>query len=354
MTNALFRTASALGLCFFLALIAPRCAAAILYVSPLGSDDNSGSIASPYKTIQAAVNNASSGDTIALAYAIYQGNGNRDIDFAGKSLSIISRGGPGKAIIDCQGTQQEVHRAFYLHSKEANVVFDGLTIKNSTDNGAIKIDHSCSVKLNKCAFRDNTGCAIVNAGTLTLGDCTFLSNPSSGLGNAGTATLTGCTFSDNTDSGDSVSNYIGCTVTLINCIFTGNTTSNISDGSGGVYNGGTATLIGCKFTGNTSNGIGSGGVDNGISATITLTGCAFIDNTSKGNGSGGFCNRGVTATLTDCIFTGNTSNGGGGGFCNGGRATLTNCVVSGNTTTHGNGEEYLIMALLSSVLAAFQ
>ena len=83
------RPALILGALLLCALTLPV-RAATLYVSPVGSDDNSVAIASPYKTIQAAVNNASSGDTIALAYAIYQGNGNRDIDFAGKSLSIVS------------------------------------------------------------------------------------------------------------------------------------------------------------------------------------------------------------------------------------------------------------------------
>ena len=58
-----------LALCALLCALAPPGRAATLYVSPNGSDDNSGAIASPYKTIQAAVNNASTGDTIALAYA---------------------------------------------------------------------------------------------------------------------------------------------------------------------------------------------------------------------------------------------------------------------------------------------
>ena len=329
-TFASVRPLPALVLCALLlcALTLPV-RAATLYVSPVGSDDNSGAIGSPYKTIRAAVNNASSGDTIALAYAIYQGNGNRDIDFAGKSLSVVSQSGPGKAIIDCQGTQHEPHRAFYFHSKESDVLLDGLTIKNSTDSGAINIIGNCVVKLNKCGFRDNSGDCIINDGKATLTDCLFLSNPSRVMINGGnsTASLTNCVFQGNTNSrldNDGMA-------TLTACMFMDN------HGTGGIFNevSGTLILTDCMFSGNTSGGNG-GGVFNG--GTASLTACVFRGNSCERGGGGGFAND-RTATLTACTFSGNSCHDwyGGGGVYNGGSVMLSNCILSANVSTNSNG-----------------
>ena len=335
LTHPLFRRIPALGLSVLFALIASHCAAATLYVSPLGSDDNSGTVAAPYKTIKAAVDNAASGDTISLAYAIYQGNGNRDIDFAGKSLSIVSQSGRGKAILDCQGTEQEPHRAFYFHSKEKNILLDGLTIKNTrmqNMQGGIDIDQGCTVKLHQCGFRDNTSGCVYNNGTVTFIDCLFLSNPRGGcVQNGGTVTLTDCTFTSNNDG--SVHN--GGTATLTGCTFNANTSGN-GDG-GGVSSTGTAALTGCTFSGNSTSHDGGGGGLYADMGTVTLSRCTFSGNNSGRFGGGGAFNRASTVTLTDCTFTDNTSSGDGGGFNNNDIATVSNCIISGNTTTNGNG-----------------
>ncbi len=333
LTFAPVRPLPALILCALLlcALTLPV-RAATLYVSPKGSDDNSGAIASPYKTIQAAVNNASTGDTIALAYAIYQGNGNRDIDFAGKSLSIVSQSGPGKAIIDCQGTQEAQHYAFNFHSKEKNILLDGLTIKNGNSQAAVRVG-DCTIKLNKCGFRDNTGGCVFNGGTATLTDCLFLSNSNGCVSNRGAATLTGCTFTNNKSeySGGAVLNGNGCTAMLTGCTFT----NNKSEYGGGVNNAGTATLIDCTFASNICGSYG-GGMNNGGTATVVK--CAFIGNTSNGSG-GGVENENLfgpgVLIVTGCTFTDNTSDR-GGGISNRSSLILTNCIISSNTAT-GNG-----------------
>lgn len=174
------RTLCALTLCaLLLCALTGSVRAATLYVSPQGSDDNSGTLAAPYKTIQAAVNNASTGDTLDLAEGTYQGSGNRDIDFEEKGLSVLSSAGPGKVIIDCQGTQNESHDAFSFSSgkKEIRIVLNGLTIENSNNiGGTVSVDGRCTIKINKCTFRDNVGGSIVNNGATTLTNCTFTGN----------------------------------------------------------------------------------------------------------------------------------------------------------------------------------
>jgi len=55
-----------------------------------------------YTTIQAAIDDASDGDTIWIADGQYSGGGNFDIDFKGKAVTVKSENGPQNCIIDCQ------------------------------------------------------------------------------------------------------------------------------------------------------------------------------------------------------------------------------------------------------------
>jgi hypothetical protein len=74
-----------------------------ILVSPSGNDATAdGSVGRPFKTIQAAINAAQSGDTILLASGTYTGAGNRDLSISGKSLNILSQAGPDQTIVDAQ------------------------------------------------------------------------------------------------------------------------------------------------------------------------------------------------------------------------------------------------------------
>src|SRR5262245_23409555 len=69
-----------------------------------------------YPTIAAAIEAAHNGDRIVVADGVYTGNGNRDLDFAGKRIRLRSENGPENCIIDCQASQADPHRAFRFHS----------------------------------------------------------------------------------------------------------------------------------------------------------------------------------------------------------------------------------------------
>ncbi|MBN2169931.1 MAG: hypothetical protein JW819_01265 [Candidatus Krumholzibacteriota bacterium] len=89
MTHAIRRTVLMLILCL---LAGPRPAWSGTLCVPGGQ---------PH--LRAALARALAGDTILVAPGIYQGPGNRDLDFGGKDLVLIGAGGAAATVIDCEG-----------------------------------------------------------------------------------------------------------------------------------------------------------------------------------------------------------------------------------------------------------
>ena len=84
-----------------------------------------------YPTIQAGIDAAVNRDTVLVADGTYTGPGNKDIDFTGKAIVVMSENGANNCVIDCQNHA----RGFYFHSYEtSNSVVDGFTIINGLVN----------------------------------------------------------------------------------------------------------------------------------------------------------------------------------------------------------------------------
>ncbi len=99
--------------------------------------------------IQAAIDSCASGDTVLAAPGTYTGAGNRDIDFTGKAIVVMSLSGPGVTIVDCGGSAGDYHRGFYFHSGEDTTsVLQGFTIRNGyADEGGAICCHASSPKM---------------------------------------------------------------------------------------------------------------------------------------------------------------------------------------------------------------
>ena len=113
----------------------------------------------PKATIQAAVDAAAPGDLVVVADGVYTGDGNGDIDFGGKAITVRSANGPAQCVIDCQGSESDPHRAFHFHSGElsdSQVV--GFTIQGgyALAGGGILCDDS-SPTLSKIILSGNVG-----------------------------------------------------------------------------------------------------------------------------------------------------------------------------------------------------
>ena len=98
--------------------------AATYYVSPSGSDSGSGSQSSPFQTIQHAVNNVSSGDTVMVEDGTYPafeiGTSSITVKSQNKWGAVISAGGASFGILIDSGTSNvnienfKVQNAYYI------------------------------------------------------------------------------------------------------------------------------------------------------------------------------------------------------------------------------------------------
>jgi hypothetical protein len=229
-----------------------------------------------FRTIQNAIDSAENGDTIIIPVGIYMGEGNRDLDFKGKAITLrsIDPNDPevvAATVINCQGTESQPYRGFYFHNNEtSDSVLNGFTIINGykTTGGAIRCKNSSPTIIN-CVFADNSasltggGIANVKNSTPTLINCIFQNNSSNWIAGA-------------------IRNHTSSPL-LINCLFIDNSAVTAGGAMQNENNRSNPTLINCTFSGNNSSGNWGGGIYNGNSNTTPiLTNCIFWGNSDGG------------------------------------------------------------------------
>jgi len=297
-----------------------------------------------FTTIQASINDANNGDVVVVPSGIYSGLGNRDIDFQGKAITLISEEGPGTCIIDCEEKGRGFH---FRHGEGAGSVIDGITVRNGRGvyGGAILCEKSTPTIAN-CNFETNEaerfGGAIYGcAGSII--NCGFGFNTGRICGGAVSdchGSIADCAFVDNVGSAFGGALY-NCGGDISGCIVMGNRTNTFDGGGFFLCNG---SIRNCYISDNSAGG-GGGGISgcDGI-----ITNCIVVNNSSahyyRDYGGGGLA--GCRGVVRNCTIVGNKvtgsgskvfgcisedgSNGGGGVWCYGGHSTLVNCIVWGN------------------------
>ncbi len=261
-------------------------------------------------TLQAAIDGATSGDTIEIAPAICAEN-----IVIGKDLTITG-GGAGSTILDGGFVGPVV-----TIDPGATVTIVGVTIRSgSSTNGG----------------------GVVNHGTLTIASSTVSQNAASEDGaaiynNGGSLTLTRTLVADNVAqrSGGGI-HSIGATgnVTLTDSEVAGNVA--VQEHGGGLYvSDGTAILSNSTVNANTAGNDG-GGVYAVGTGSLSLTNVTISGNDGGPDGlgqGGGIFVRNPTLALTNATIFDNDAFRGGGLWSQGGITSLFATILTGNRAT---------------------
>ncbi|MBN1982354.1 MAG: right-handed parallel beta-helix repeat-containing protein [Chitinivibrionales bacterium] len=203
--------------------------------------------------IQAAINRAQNGDIVLMEDGLYTGDGNRNISFLGKAITVKSINGPDQCIIESSSTDWGYDRAFIFESNEtSDSILDGITIRNfwfltCCDGGAGICVMNGSPTIRNCKI---TNCHIQTDGCpcIILGGGVFVSQ--------GVAFIENCIIKGNSSfygGGLSSSETNVCTLVLHNCLIA----DNFAYEGAGVWGGLNDTLIlsNCIVVNNYGGGI---------------------------------------------------------------------------------------------------
>ncbi len=335
-----------------------------------------------YLTIQGGIDAASHGDEVVLCEGTYTGDGNRDLDFGGKAITVRSTDPSdpivvAATVIDCQGSSSSRHRGFDFHSGEgADSVLAGITIENGyapdtgvsdPGGGGIYCRNGSSPTIDRCVvsrcqgdFGGGVHCR--NAGTLpTIVGCTISGNGAAWNGGGIYSHWSDLTVTDSTITGNTARFAGGIRLlyghhAVTDCIITGNSAS-MSGGGMSIDQVREAVVLNCRISGNTASEWGGGVLmynQSPYDGIVTLVNCEITGNNVTGvgtNGGGGGIRTYAmdNATIVNCTIAGNTvagsgSDGGGGIYSWGGHPKVRNCVVWGNSA--GLGDQISMKGLL--------
>ena len=279
-----------------------------------------------YLTIQQAIDDANSFDIIILTMARHKGDGNRDIDFNGKAVTVqgTDPSDPDvieRTIIDCEGSLDTPHRGFNFHSGENNdSVIKGITITGGEGvhgAGAIRCVYSSSPTISHCIIQNNKG-KDFGGGIY----CGYNSSP----------IISNCLITENSFNpygyGAGIFCYNNSSPTIINCIITNNTVLGNAPLGHGRHGGGI-----CCF-----------GISETTGSNPVVANCIIAGNTAEHRGGGVYAYW-SNPIFVNCTIVGNRAyEGGGAGSFREAHPKLYNCIVRDNIAEIGNQ-----IALISTI-----
>ena len=370
-----------------IALAAATASAANRFVSASGTWVPDGREGTCYTDLRAALNAASSGDTVWLQdgyvydSGLYEENGvpklintnsgyvrarinNKTVVLRSESGYVDEATGKGATIRGAWHDPENgvvlgpnavhclwVNGANGKNSEIFGLIFEGGSGGNTHTGGyggGIYSEAGCIVS--NCVFRNNAGFAggAIGEGAFTLYNCVLTNNLCGAAGYFGGAiwgptSAYGCLIASNRSvkAGGAIGwNWsAGATPPVYsNCVIVGNIATNIGGAAHFAKERG-ATFIGCRIAENFArDGWGA------ICGPATLIDCDIEGNSSEGTSSADHCG-GVGAAgsstpqpvLTRCRIVGNHTNKEGGGiyYC-----IATNCIISENLSRGSGGGSY--------------
>ena len=324
-------------------------------------------VPSAQPTIQSGIDAAQDGDTVLVADGTYKGDGNVNIDFMGKAITLKSANGPHTTIVDCMQTPET--RGFIFQNQETNKsILEGFTIKNGIHDlgGGIHIS-SASPTIKNCVISENiatakqydthggggiymlnsdaiiTGCTISsNTAESTFGGGIFLQGDwekdASGLKDI--KIQPGIVYSKIIgNSGSGIYTYDGSAPLIKNCLVSENTGRGIEYD---YFARSTMPITNCIITQN--NG---GGLAVGHYSSLKITKSVIKNNTAK-QGGGINCGASGVLIVSDCIIAENFAQQHGGGIAvrsTWGHAEISNCTITRNTANVNGGGVYALIEL---------
>ncbi|MCG3132017.1 MAG: hypothetical protein FLDDKLPJ_02827 [Phycisphaerae bacterium] len=274
-------------------------------------------------TIQGAIDEAIEGDIVELADGVYTGDGNRDLSFRGKAITVRSANGPKACVIDCEGNPSAPHRAFTFTSEvSAAAVLQGITVMNGwqESGGALFCDYRCNPTIRNCVFVNNTArdwggavCVEFHGGP-TCTRCKFIENSAQFGGAAAMlqyseATLSNCRFRGNRGVEGGALNVDQAATSIRRCSFH----NNQAEMGGAAYLSPYDDIMKrCEFDGNVATEKGGGLYVWGSTLPMNHT---RITNSTALEGGGMYWGRYGGVIGKRNVVAGNVAGGNGGGIC---------------------------------------
>ncbi len=278
-----------------------------------------------YQTIQAGIDAAANGDTVLVSNGTYNGTGNVNVTFSGKSILVASVSGAETCTIDCGSNA----RGFIFdNSEDSASILRGFTVINGyisvsgqSQGGGAVYCRNASPKIEDCVFTANQ----VDGGG---GGGIFCSNAN--------PEITSCLFNQNeANTGGAISCYYS-SPDISDCRFLNNSAAS----GGGIYcYNAYPTITNSRFESNASNTNGGGAI-RCIYASPDISGCFFSENTGSSRGGAVYL-QDASPEVSDSRFENNsTSSYGGGVYIDGGNPDIVNCLFYSNSVTFYGGGIY--------------
>jgi hypothetical protein len=295
-----------------------------------------------YLTIQEGIDAAGGGDTVLVLAGTYTGEDNRNLDFGGTNMVLMSQSGYAMTDIDCE----YAGFGFHFHSGEDTTsVVSGFTIKKAVaDSGAGAFcENGSGPRFEGCTFTHNTaqlfgGGVCCHNSSPILRDCRFEQNTANQDGSPG-------------GRGGGMASLNGSSPQVVSTDFAANQCYHYGGGLYSYY--ASPSFDDCLFIGNNSMTYGSGGGGAALSFSdgTTFTECTFVENGIFETIVGaGLHVASSEVTLTDCVFEFNTGGSSAGAhFTFGSSGTVTGCTFNNNVTTWASAVGGISCALGSSM-----